>query len=225
MRAQATNPLRGRPPLIAPAWHTLLLALFIASGPLLGALLGGHATVAGQPRTTALYLPMVASEAMFLFLVWVGLRPMGVQLRQLFGPGWRSGIDVAHDAAIALAAWVVTFAVERLWPGAHTAQLLPTTMGEKLAWVGVALAAAICEELVFRGYLLRQLEALSGSAALAVVVQAALFSLPHAEQGLRALAKIALYGVCLGLLARREGGVRACIVAHASVDLSVGLLR
>jgi hypothetical protein len=47
----------------------------------------------------------------------------------------------------------------------------------------VAITAGICEEIVYRGYLQRQLSAFTGSLPIAVCLQAAIFGAAHLYQG------------------------------------------
>jgi Type II CAAX prenyl endopeptidase Rce1-like len=48
----------------------------------------------------------------------------------------------------------------------RVAFLLPTTLAESIGWSVVAITAGICEEIVYRGYLQRQLSAFTGRSPL-----------------------------------------------------------
>ncbi len=95
--------------------------------------------------------------------------------------------------------------------------------------VGVAwLAAGTGEELLFRGFLMDRLSRLAGFQGrmwLVLIVQAALFGLPHAYQGWGGMLVTGTVGLFLGWLRLRSGGnLWACILAHAAVDtLAMGL--
>lgn len=52
-------------------------------------------------------------------------------------------------------------------------------------WIVMALSAGFCEELIFRGYLQRQISDLTDSAVAAVLLQALLFGLAHGYQGIK----------------------------------------
>lgn len=94
-----------------------------------------------------------------------------------------------------------------------------------LALIGRAmLSAAIAEELVFRGFLLHQLDALLGSRrwapTVAVLVAAAIFGAMHWPQGWVGVVVTGLAGAVFGavfFLARRN--LWAVMLAHAWVDI------
>lgn len=89
--------------------------------------------------------------------------------------------------------------------------------------VGVAIfAAGFGEEVLYRGFLMDRLERLPGlrrRSGAVLVIQALLFSLPHAYQGWGGMAVTACVGLLLGYIRNRCGGnLWAVIIAHAAVD-------
>ncbi len=103
--------------------------------------------------------------------------------------------------------------------------MLPRTRFEFLLWFGVSLSAGICEELIFRGYLLQQLIAWTRRPALAIVLAAALFGSVHLYEGLGAILPLAALAIVYGFVVQRlHGDLRAVIVAHTLQDFLVGLL-
>ena len=89
--------------------------------------------------------------------------------------------------------------------------------------VGVAwLAAGTGEELLYRGFLMDRLSRVSGLRNrmwLVLVIQAALFGLPHIYQGWGGVLVTGLVGFFFGWLRlRMKGNLWACILAHAAVD-------
>jgi membrane protease YdiL (CAAX protease family) len=105
------------------------------------------------------------------------------------------------------------------------ASLLPQSLLEILVWIALSITAGICEELVFRGYLQRQLHALSGSVVVAVLVQALVFGAGHGYQGWKQVVVISVLGVLYGSLAAWRGNVRVNVIAHAASDIWEGWLR
>jgi membrane protease YdiL (CAAX protease family) len=115
----------------------------------------------------------------------------------------------------------------RLWLGSASNPardaLLPVSAREWAIYGFVAVSAGFCEELVYRGYLLVQLGAFTGSIGLGCVLQAALFGLAHAEQGAAVALRFALYAGLLGGLAVWRRSLIPGIVAHVALDLAAGL--
>ncbi len=87
-----------------------------------------------------------------------------------------------------------------------------------VAW----FAAGFGEEVLYRGFLMDRLERLAGlrgRAWLVLVIQAVLFGLPHAYQGLGGMVVTAMVGLLLGWIRNRQrGNLWAAILAHAAVD-------
>ncbi len=77
----------------------------------------------------------------------------------------------------------------------------PVGLLEIVLAVCVAISAGVCEEIVFCGYLQRQFRALSGSAVIAVLLQAMVFGASHAYQGVRLASMVVLYELLFGVLA------------------------
>ena len=87
------------------------------------------------------------------------------------------------------------------------------------------MTAGICEEMVFRGFPQRQLHALGGNIAFAVVAQGIVFGLFHSYQGWRNVVVICVLGVLYGMFAAWRGNLRVKIIAHAWSDIWEGWLN
>jgi len=103
--------------------------------------------------------------------------------------------------------------------------LLPQSLSEVLVWILVSITAGFCEELQSRGYLQRQLHALTGSIVAAVLGQGVLFGLMHSYQGWKPVVVISTLGVLYGALAAWRRNLRANIIAHAWSDVWEGWLK
>jgi membrane protease YdiL (CAAX protease family) len=102
--------------------------------------------------------------------------------------------------------------------------MLPHTPLEFAVWFLVALTAGICEEFIFRGYLLQQLTAWTQRPIAAIVVAGILFGSLHAYEGLAAIVPLAVLGIVYGFVVRHfKGDLRAVIVAHTVQDFLVAL--
>ncbi len=102
--------------------------------------------------------------------------------------------------------------------------LLPQSFAEIAVWTAVSLTAGFCEEAVFRGYVQKQFQALTGSSAVVgVVMQAVLFGVAHGYQGVKNVIVITVLGGLYGLLALWRRSLRPGMIAHAWSDLYGGL--
>ena len=100
---------------------------------------------------------------------------------------------------------------------------LPVTKEERRWWLFVSVSAGICEELLFRGYLLQFLNGkMSGGPALGLtaawLVSSAGFGVGHLYQGVRGAITAALGGAVLGLMAILTGDLLLSMVVHGLVD-------
>lgn len=101
--------------------------------------------------------------------------------------------------------------------------LLPQTRRQLAHFSMVALTAGICEELLFRGFLIWYLAQLVPT-PLALLLAAALFGMAHAYQGTRGVLQTGLVGVGLVILYLLSGSLWIPMLVHAFIDLNTGLL-
>jgi hypothetical protein len=221
---------------IAPIGHTIALIAMNLAIAAYGAYVqqsAGSKTQLVEHRGSALplYLGLIAAEWGLFRFALVGLRKTGTRMRDVIGQRWAHWKDVARDVALALAVWAV-------WTGAGTLvarmlgqdtakgieTLLPRGPAEIAAWVALSVSAGICEEVVFRGYLQQQFEALTGSAVIAIAAQALLFGVGHAYQGMRNTIVIVVFGAVYGALARWRRSLRPGMIMHAWTDVFSGIL-
>lgn len=109
---------------------------------------------------------------------------------------------------------------QRLAAG-RLAQLLPRTGAEFAWWAALAVTAGVCEEFLFRGYLLWGLAPWVGwwgAAALGVPV----FGLLHAYQGRAGVLATAYVGLVMTLLVAATQSLYSAMALHALVDLGSG---
>src|SRR5208283_1298641 len=115
---------------------------------------------------------------------------------EFFGRPWFTPRQLAGDlvyAALALGfSYALFVGAQRLLSHGEAVSnpllpAVPSGVAGILVWVGLSVSAGICEEIVFRGYLQRQLAALSGKPRLAIVAQAILFGIAHGYEGVHAV--------------------------------------
>ncbi len=98
--------------------------------------------------------------------------------------------------------------------------MLPKAPVERVLWAGFALSAGICEEVVYRGYLLRQFRALTGSTLAAFVLQALCYSVVHLVLPIQMLVGVGVLGLLLGGLAVWQKSLVPGMVLHVGVGLA-----
>jgi uncharacterized protein len=103
--------------------------------------------------------------------------------------------------------------------------LVPATTHERFLWVAVAVSAGICEEIVFRGWLLSTLHGalrLDGTAL--VVAAALLFGLAHSYQGVTGMVLTAFAGLFFCGLYVATGSLLWPILLHIAIDVRFAFL-
>jgi membrane protease YdiL (CAAX protease family) len=103
--------------------------------------------------------------------------------------------------------------------------LIPVTGRERMLFAGVAVSAGICEEIVFRGWLLFTLHndlAVTGTTL--IVLAAAIFGLCHMYQGVTGIVATTLAGAFLCALYIGTGTLLVPIVLHCLIDLRMAIL-
>lgn len=209
---------------LAPLWHLRVLLCVLLLAPVVGLLSDGAFELALTPSSQigALYAPLLLANAGFaLYVSGVGLGSN--KLRELLG---RLALrDVLLGLALGAALLGVDSALQALSGSAESLAghaLVPQSLGAKLCWLPLAFSTAFSEELVYRGYLRRQVEHRSGSATWGIVVQALLFGIAHGPQGPSAVVRFSCYAALLGVVAQRRRGLLSVVVCHGAVDLYAG---
>ena len=227
--------VESKRPLVAPLWHTaVLIAIFLGLAAY-GAMLqhsAQHAPGVMERKGSAvqLYAVLLISQWALLRFAIVGLRKGGTRLRDLIAARWSKPRDVLRDIAIALLVWAAWTGLETLATsglGADTAKsvdaLLPRDPIEIALWVLLSMSAGFCEETIFRGYLQRQFQAITGSAWAGLAIQALIFGVAHGYQGLRNTIAITLFGAVFGAVALWRKSLAPGMILHAWTDIFSGI--
>ena len=105
------------------------------------------------------------------------------------------------------------------------ANMLGPQSGRSMAiFVLLSCTAGLVEEILFRGYLQRQIGALSGNIYVGLIGSAVFFGLGHGYEGTRRMVLIAVLGVMFGLLALLRKSLRPGMMAHALFDSLQGVV-
>jgi|SRR5579864_997110 len=225
--------------LIAPLWHTVLMIVLI-----LGLSYGGSAKIPANSILNSRYFvygSTAVMEFIWFLLVWFGISRKGIKMRELIGGRWKSPEDFLIDLGIGVGFWlgsalvlaplkIALGLVDMHNPAASLQQmkqavapLIPRNGLEVGLFLFLTILAGFFEEIVFRGYLLKQIGALSGNIFVGVFASAVLFGAAHGYQGARLMALIAALGALLGLLAVWRKSLRPGMFAHALTDAVSGL--
>ena len=227
-------PRPGAQPKPIASWlHTIALFVLLT----LTTYVGRARASANHPHPIALtwhYASTMLLEWVLLALVLAGIHQRRAFLARAlhnrattFAQSLSLGVAVYLCGFVALA--IVSIALLKTPLAQHRNEafvlaMLPRTPFDFLLWFGVSLSAGICEELIFRGYLLQQLIAWTRRPGLSIVLAAALFGSVHLYEGLGAILPLAALAVVYGFVAHRShGDLRAVIVAHTLQDFLVGL--
>jgi membrane protease YdiL (CAAX protease family) len=102
-------------------------------------------------------------------------------------------------------------------------RLLPKTSTERAVWIVVSITAGICEEVLYRGWLLSLFAATLGSVWLGLLISSIIFGFAHAYQGRPAILGTGAIGAIFGFLFILSGSLIPGQVLHAAMDLNNGL--
>jgi hypothetical protein len=141
--------------------------------------------------------------------------------------GWRLAAGVALVLGSASFVRAQVRAAGRLRPDRRAAVLqrfaslvpvLPRTRGELRWCMAVSITAGVCEELLFRGFLVWTLRPFLG-VWMAAAATAVLFGLGHAYQGRQGIVRTTLGGVLFGGVALLTHSLLPGMAVHALADL------
>ena len=225
------TPTRAPAHAVAPWWHTGLVLLILAVGSVASALQQGlpNAHIPGLNIRASGYLTVIVEEWALAGLIWLALRRRDMGVGAIVAGSWRNFGAFAKDLGLAVGFTVFTVILTNVLMrliGVHTAVLLalvPHSIFELVLWFILASSAAFCEELTFRGYLLQQFQAWSGSRVAGVVLQGVAFGLAHGYYE-RGMAVVMVHGCLLGALAQWRRSLRPGILAHGLQDGLGGIL-
>lgn len=182
----------------------------------------------------AVYASTIALQwALAALVTWrcyargLGLRDLGVAL-----PDVVSSVATAVGLAVVLSlTQVVSLRQLARLPrnqqgflGELARKLLPQDSIEALAFVGLVVTVALCEEFIYRGFAFAAIQnAGGGSQVAALIGSALLFGVAHSYQGRRGVVVTTVAGLIFGWARIWTGSLAAPIVAHLAADMVAGL--
>lgn len=192
----------------------------------------------GNPEHTRAFMKFARFLLLFewglFFIAWKGVRSYGkIRVSELVGAQWNTLLGIARDVGLGLLTFasllVIGVALQNvLAPYQHDMgamrAMMPQNRGEALWFLALTVSAGIVEEFVFRGYLQKHLTGITGSAAVATVLQLFLFVQAHVYQGLVRLIPVAVLGSLLTGVALWRKSLKPGMIGHALGDSLGGIL-
>ncbi len=157
--------------------------------------------------------------------VWAS--PPGSHWGWLPGPGWAALACALFVAAQLARAWQTARSPQRAGELARALEkaraFLPQSARERKGWAFLAITSGICEEVMFRGFLIDYLHRQPWHlpAGMAAVLACVLFGLGHLYQGVGQALKAILAGALFVLLFFCSGSLLLPIAVHVFDDLYV----
>lgn len=99
--------------------------------------------------------------------------------------------------------------------------LLPHTPGERRSFLLVAVTAGICEEVLYRGFVMGYVGTWTGP-ELAVVLSSVAFGLAHLYLGFSHVIRTTVVGAVYALIALAAGSLWPAMILHVATDLVGG---
>ncbi len=100
--------------------------------------------------------------------------------------------------------------------------MLPIGTLERRWWFALSITAGICEEIIFRGFLMTVARGeLRMGLLLALLATSAVFGFNHLYQGGRSIVMTALVGLMLGVVSILTAGLLLPMLLHAAMDLQI----
>ena len=181
-------------------YRTICLQLWLPTLLLLALFGTGSLSVTELP----VLAPVDTAQGIALFLLLAVMVYLGFALRRVVRD---AGVRRQAAAALKDQAWA-----------------LPATRREAAWFIGpVTLSAGICEELLYRAYLIQWLDQAMPIWA-AVVLSSLLFGLMHAYQGPSGMIRTGAVGLVMAVIFVATGSLLVPIVLHIVVDAYAGAL-
>lgn len=162
--------------------------------------------------------------------LWILDRRSWTALRLVAPHGWRIPGTIGLLLAVAIF-YARPFATirrarrsnKRIKFPKDAARRAPHTRAELAWWMAVSVSAGLCEEFIFRGYLIWLLQPALGlwfAAAASLIV----FAVAHAYQGARGVVTVGVVGGLFTLIVLVFGSLVSAVAVHMLVDAGEGLV-
>lgn len=104
-------------------------------------------------------------------------------------------------------------------------KMFPQDSPERLVFFAVVVTVAVCEEVIFRGFVQRVFQDWSGGlVAIGILGSATLFAVAHLYQGRRGIAATFIVGLLFSSVRVWTGSLLAPLIAHFVADITAGFI-
>lgn len=218
------------------AW--VLTAVIVIGFPLLGRSLYGrlrsYPTQPNAPQKLRIYGGIIAVEWILTGALFILARRHSLTLGDLGEhPGILSRSIIILTMLLAVFAVLVIQNVRQIRktdPEKLAKELqrirrfLPGSHAETAVFPWIALTSGICEELIYRGWLVNFLRSFTHSLWISVVLGAAAFGIAHAYQGFKGMFATGFLGLIFGIIFITTNSLFPGQVLHFAINLVNGLI-
>lgn len=169
---------------------------------------------------------MVFAAAWIMFRKGLSLGDIGQQPRNSFRMLLTLGVLVVVVAALA---WLSRkrsknpSAPELRKAAGNLVKIVPVTDAEQKVYVVVALTAGLCEEFIYRGWLLHLFATALSSLWIGLILSSLAFGFAHLYQGRNVMISSTALGIVFGLLFIASGSLLPAQALHTAIDLTNGI--
>lgn len=168
------------------------------------------------------FLSVVIQQAVFAAIALGVANALGIDLLPPYRPRWEHLLMGAGLLAVAVAALAPRWREQVRRRDRFVHLVAPRTLGERVLWAGVSVAAGVAEELAYRGVLFAILAPFVGVPG-AVFLTALAFAAGHLAQGWQAAPVVLVFAVGFHLLVLVSGTLVIAMAVHTAYDLIAGL--
>ncbi len=111
---------------------------------------------------------------------------------------------------------------KKIWT--EIAPFLPPVKNELPAYIFMCITAGVCEEIIFRGFLIPYTRTFFAADWPAVIIPAAVFAIAHFYQRTKAVIKIFILSLIFGFIFIESGSLWIVMFLHFAIDLAGGLI-
>jgi membrane protease YdiL (CAAX protease family) len=222
--------------LIAPRWHTGLMLLIFSVLPVVSAFrLKGEDHRAPplflSSNRELVYIAALVVEWGVFALVYMGLFLQKTPLSVLIGKTREDKSDLKRDIALGIGGAVLVFCstatlVYLFGPfDPHDIDIYPKTAVQFYFFFLMLVSGGFTEEVIFRGYFLKQLKYFFKSDSVSVLLQALLFAIAHGlDESVPGIFNKFLTGLLFGYIAYKTNRLMPTIVAHCGLNAAAAIL-